>query len=110
VLKDVRVIAIDQQLVQGGNQAGANEPTSRTVTLEVTPEDAERVNVAARLGKLSLAVRPVDASPSPDTGTAHPVTWDTQVSQALTPAKGPDSPATTTVKVYNGNEQQEYKY
>jgi pilus assembly protein CpaB len=42
VLKDVRVIAVDQQLVQGA--AGANgEGGSKTVTLEVTPEDVERV-------------------------------------------------------------------
>jgi pilus assembly protein CpaB len=111
VLKDVRVIAIDQQLVQGGNQSGANEPASRTVTLEVTPEDAERVNVAARLGKLSLAVRPVDAAPSADPGNAHPVTWDNTVAMALTPAKSVDGPAATTVKVYEGTtNSQEYKY
>jgi pilus assembly protein CpaB len=110
VLKDVRVIAIDQQLVQGGSQTGANEPASRTVTLEVTPEDAERVNVAARLGKLSLAVRPVDAAPNPDSDTsAHPVTWDTTVSTALTPQKGPDAP-NTTVKVFSGGDATEYKY
>ncbi|HTZ71053.1 MAG TPA: Flp pilus assembly protein CpaB [Acetobacteraceae bacterium] len=50
VLKDVRVIAIDQQLVQGGNASSSADAASRTVTLEVTPRDAERVNVAARLG------------------------------------------------------------
>jgi pilus assembly protein CpaB len=110
VLKDVRVIAIDQQLVQGGNQAAGAEPASRTVTLEVTPEDAEKVNVAARLGKLSLAVRPVDAAPSADTGGAHPVTWDTSVSTALTPAKVTGENPSTTVKVYNGDNSTEYKY
>ena len=109
VLKDVRVIAIDQQLVQGGNQGGGAEPTSRTVTVEVTPDDAEKVNVAARLGKLSLAVRPVDAAPSADTGSSHPVTWDTAVSQALPTAKSTESP-TTTVKVFNGDNSQEYHY
>jgi len=110
VLKDVRVIAIDQQLVQGGNQSAGTEPASRTVTLEVTPEDAELVNVAARLGKLSLAVRPVDAAPSADTGSTHPVTWDTSVSSALTPVKSTGDTPSTTVKVYNGDNSTEYKY
>jgi pilus assembly protein CpaB len=31
----------------------------RTVTLEVTPEQAEKVNMAAELGKLSLTLRSV---------------------------------------------------
>jgi pilus assembly protein CpaB len=110
VLKDVRVIAIDQILIQGGNPTGGAEPTSRTVTLEVTPADAELVNVVSRLGKLSLAVRPVDAAPSTDAGTSHPVTWDTAVSSALTPQKGPENPTTTTVKVFSGSNEQDQKF
>ncbi|HTZ71320.1 MAG TPA: Flp pilus assembly protein CpaB [Acetobacteraceae bacterium] len=109
VLKDVRVIAIDQQLVQGGNQNGANDAGSRTVTLEVTPEDAERVNVAAKLGKLSLAVRPVDAAPSADTGNSHPVTWGSSVAQALAPQKSPEAP-NTTVRVYNGGTEEDHHF
>jgi pilus assembly protein CpaB len=110
VLKDVRVIAIDQILIQGGNPTGGAEPTSRTVTLEVTPADAELVNVVSRLGKLSLAVRPVDAAPSTDAGTSHPVTWDTAVSSALQPQKGPENPTTTTVKVFSGSNEQDQKF
>ena len=61
VLKDVRVIAVDQQMVQGGQATTANAGTAsqanRTVTLEASSFDAERVTTAARLGKLSLVVR-----------------------------------------------------
>ena len=46
VLHDVRVIAIDQQLVQGARPAPPTRKPARTVTLEVTP-DAGR----ARLGR-----------------------------------------------------------
>jgi pilus assembly protein CpaB len=107
VLKDVRVIAIDQQLVQGA--AGSNgEGGSRTVTLEVTPEDVERVAVVTKLGRLSLAVRPVDAAPS-DPGSAHPVTWSGDVSNAYAPAKGPDAP-TNTVHIYSGTSNQDYHF
>jgi len=107
VLKDVRVIAIDQQLVQGA--AGSNgEAGSRTVTLEVTPEDVERVAVVSKLGHLSLAVRPVDAAPS-DQGSAHPVTWAGDVSNAYSPSKSPD-PTSTVVHVNSGTSDKDYHF
>jgi pilus assembly protein CpaB len=56
VLSDARVIAIDQQIVQGQAPAGTVSPAIRTATLEVTAGQAERVLVAGRLGKLSLSV------------------------------------------------------
>ena len=56
LLSDVRVIAIDQQLTQGAT-AAATDQTVRTATLEVTPEQAERIAVATRLGHLSLDLR-----------------------------------------------------
>jgi pilus assembly protein CpaB len=109
VLKDVRVIAIDQQLVQGG-AASASEPSARTVTLEVTPEDVERVAVATKLGHLSLAVRPVDAAPGGnDSADSHPVTWAKDVSRAYTPIKGPDAPQ-QTVHIFSGTTEQEVHY
>src|SRR6195952_4931146 len=50
VLHNVRVIAIDQELMQGANAANAANPNaaaqSRTVPLEVTPANAERIAVA----------------------------------------------------------------
>ena len=53
VLADVRVVAIDQKT---DDQAGT--PTvARTVTFEVTPKQAEMVNVARRLGELTLSLR-----------------------------------------------------
>ncbi len=60
VLADVRVIAVDQQLIQGGQANGLLEgrtPSSRTITLEVTPQDASRIAVATRLGKLQVVLR-----------------------------------------------------
>jgi pilus assembly protein CpaB len=108
VLKDVRVIAIDQQLVQGA--AGANgEAGSRTVTLEVTPEDVERVAVVSKLGHLSLAVRPVDAAPS-DQGSAHPVTWASDVSNAYATPKQAEPNATPTLHIYSGTGEKEYHF
>jgi pilus assembly protein CpaB len=109
VLKDVRVIAIDRQLVQGGEQ-NANGEGTRTVTLEVTPEDVEKVAVAVSLGKLALAVRPVDAAVDTNSGAPHTVTTSHDVSNAYRQTKGPDSIATTTVKVYSGTAEEEHKF
>ncbi len=107
VLRDVRVIAIDQQLVQGAGAGG--EGGSRTVTLEVTPEEVEKVAVATHLGHLSLAVRPVDAAPS-DQNASHPVTYAKDVSNAYAPpAKTGDAPSTTMV-IHSGTSDREYHF
>jgi pilus assembly protein CpaB len=59
VITNIRVIAIDQQITQGGqaNSAVGQQRVARTVTLEVTPEAAERVAVAEQLGRLAVTVR-----------------------------------------------------
>ena len=58
VLHNVRIVAIDQEIVQG---SPANNPTAgkvtRTVSLQLAPEQVKRITVAEQLGKLSLAVR-----------------------------------------------------
>ncbi len=58
VLRDVRVIAVDQEIVQGAPAtSNVTGRLARTVTLQVTAEQAERLAVAERLGRLSLAMR-----------------------------------------------------
>lgn len=82
VLSDVRVIAIDQRLVQGASAStGSAKRMARTVTLEVTPEQAERVAVAAHLGPLSLIVRPSEAAHPP--ARHPPPVYSGEVSPAL---------------------------
>ncbi len=58
VLRNVRIIAIDQEIVQGGRGIAAviAKPV-QTVSLELTPEQVNRITVAKQLGKLSLSVR-----------------------------------------------------
>lgn len=53
VVRDVRVLAIDQRLDSKDGQA----VVARTVTLEVTPKQSEIVTLAAELGKLALSLR-----------------------------------------------------
>jgi pilus assembly protein CpaB len=82
VLSDVRVIAIDQQLIEGVAPDG-KEGKARTVTMEVTSAQAERVSVATRLGRLSLAVRSPDHAPVAMSAGPPKTTWASDVSPAL---------------------------
>lgn len=82
LLSGVQVIAIDQHLMQGAVGSGPDQGVAHTVTLEVTPTEAERVAVAARLGRLSLAVRAAQDEAGPARGPAG-TTWGGDVSPAL---------------------------
>jgi pilus assembly protein CpaB len=58
VLRNVRVIAIDQEIVQGGQSlTNALGKMAQTVSLELTADQVKKVTVAKQLGTLSLAVR-----------------------------------------------------
>jgi len=71
VLTNIRVIAVDQQIAQGAPSStpdagpGSSRRVASTVTLQVTPEQSERIAVAERLGRLTLTVRPIDAEEGP---------------------------------------------
>jgi pilus assembly protein CpaB len=53
VLRDVQVVAIDQRT----DDQNSTPIVARTVTFEVTPKQAEMVNVARRLGEMTLSLR-----------------------------------------------------
>jgi pilus assembly protein CpaB len=109
VLRDVRVIAIDQLLTQGaeGSSAGASRQV-RTVTLEVTPRQAEQVAVATRIGRIALVVRSatrpggeepgeMPAPPEPPT-----ITWAGDVSPALRGGAPVEPGAAATMRIFQG--------
>lgn len=99
VLADVRVIAIDQRLVEGSTPNDPSGKDARTVTLEVSSVQAERVAVATRLGHLSLAVRAADTGPSGASYEAG-TTWAGDVSPALASQRTHDAP--DIVRVFQG--------
>jgi pilus assembly protein CpaB len=88
IVESLRVLAVD---ALDAKPTGASNGVGRTVTLEVTPEQAERINVAAELGKLSLTLRSISgadgasATPTlePAEGTGVKPTWAGDVSPAL---------------------------
>lgn len=57
-IEDARILAVDQSLDNPENKA----ILAKTVTLEVTPKQAEEINVAKDLGKISLSLRSLSTS------------------------------------------------
>jgi pilus assembly protein CpaB len=81
VLSDVRVVAVDQSIAQGATGDNATGRVARTVTLEVTPQQAERAVVAERMGNVTLAIRAVDGVA--DTPDPRALVYGGDVSAAL---------------------------
>ena len=99
VLNDVRVVAVDQSIAQGAVASGDNATgrVARTVTLEVTPDQASRAAVADRLGKLTLAIRAMDGV----AGANARRVYGGDVSSALADGTAPTGPR---VRVIEGKE------
>jgi pilus assembly protein CpaB len=95
VVESLRVLAVD---APDAKPTGVSNSFGRTVTLEVTPEQAEKINVAAELGKLSLTLRSISGTdgvatvPTPGPAQASGVkpTWAGDVSPALGDAMPPN--------------------
>lgn len=71
VVQNVRIVAIDQDIVQAGPAGNAAAgKVARTVSLQLAPEQVKKVTVAGQLGKLTLAVRSaVDRQDTGDSDT-----------------------------------------
>lgn len=99
ILRDARVIGIDQEIVQGApsNTATAGK-LARTVTLELQPDQVVQVAEAQHLGKLSLAIRSaVEVAGTTENGIA----FNGDVSKAR---------AATTLTVYEGTKSTEFTF
>ncbi len=113
IMNSVRVIAVDQQLslaAPGSAATGGSEgKVARTVVLEVTPAQAERVAVAQRLGKIALTVCPIEPSELIES-KRFPIYGD-DVSVALSPPREQATgPHRATMRVFQGAEMQEVTF
>lgn len=88
VLSNVRVVAVDQRIAQGASGETAGQ-VARTVSIEVTPEEAERAVVAQRLGRLALTIRSADPAPK-GPGADSPTVFSGDVSPALASTQAPN--------------------
>lgn len=106
IAQNLRVLAIDAPDTTTAKPTLVQGPTSgsfgRTVTLEVTPEQAESVNVATELGKLSLTLRNIATASLPDTIKPK---WAGDVSPALfeAPQEKPTAITPKTMIVMRGS-------
>ena len=84
ILRDVRVLAIDQQIARGKDGPAM---LGKTATLEVSPKQAEILTTAGMMGQLSLVLRSIARAPAKAVAKipslADPFTADTEVSKAL---------------------------
>jgi pilus assembly protein CpaB len=66
ILKNIRVLAIDQTVEEKGGQKVV---IGKTATLELTPGQAESLTLAQKLGSISLALRSITDANSADNDT-----------------------------------------
>ena len=105
LLQNVRIIAIDQEIVQGG---GANNATAakvaQTVSLQLAPEQVKRMAVAKYLGTLSLAMRSaVELRDTVDSRTISSCDVSPEIARQNAIAG-----QSAAVVVYGGGKVQEY--
>ncbi|QOZ35171.1 Flp pilus assembly protein CpaB [Bradyrhizobium sp. CCBAU 53421] len=106
VLSNVRVIAIDQEIAQGGRPVSnaVVGKTAQTVSLELKPDQVKKVAVAKQLGTLSLVVRAAaEQWDKADTGATS--SCDVSPELARQSAVAGQS---TTVAIYTGSGVKQY--
>lgn len=101
-VEDIRVVAIDQMLSNPDNKA----VIAKTVTLEVMPRQAEMINVASKLGQISLSLRSFEDGVSDNGKGGQHVTRDSDVSRLLNSGGG----VQRKVNVTRGNETQQMEF
>ena len=106
ILQNIRVIAVDQSLTQQvkvpqGPQFSPEPRLPKTVTLELTKQQAETVFVALQLGRLQLSVRSIEevSGGAADHGEQQSPTWASDVSAALKDMpRAPLQPSTSSLE------------
>jgi len=105
VLRNVRIIAIDQEIVEGAsaNNAPAGKVT-HSVSLQLAPEQVKKIAVAKELGKLSLAIRAaVEQQNTADAGTIFGCEVSPEIARQTAIVR-----ESSTVVIYTGDKVKEY--
>lgn len=110
VLADVRVVAVDQSIAQGAvpspdNSAGR---VAHTVTLEVSPQQAERAALAERLGKVTLAIRAMDGVT--EVAGRRDSVYGSDISPALAALTTGSMPGSSRVRVIEGKDAHDVSF
>ena len=109
ILENVKIMAVDQSATDSSEVS-----VGRTITLEVTPEQGEKIALAANMGTLSLSLRKIgdDAIRLSSENQPQSVT-DLRISNVIQEIMNgsPDQyqkGADRTIKIYNGNQVQTF--
>ncbi len=105
VLGNVRVIAIDQEIVQGGRTVSSVAgKQAQTVSLELAPDQVKKITVAKQIGTLSLAVRAaVEQWDTADTGAMSSCDVSPEIARQNAIAG-----RTAAVVVHSGGQTKQY--
>ena len=93
LLQNVKVLGIDQD----ANEDKDKPSVAKAVTLEVTPQQAQKLALASQLGNLALMLRNITDAEAEQVKTVS--TRDLSVSEAIQPAAVADSPKKKPVKI-----------
>ena len=103
IVRDCRVLAVGSDvlalgrygsvsLTEAGQLRPVDRPAGSNYTLEVLPTDAERIAVAGQTGRLTLAMRPINA-PLGLEGERRPV----RLGEVMPAPEGPAAPVTVRI-------------
>ncbi len=104
MLENIRVIAVDQDIARTDTNAAAHAARiPRTVTLQLTPAEIDKLAVAQRLGRLSLAIRSIDD------GSGRIGDRGSTFAKDVTSVLG-DRPSGATVRVIQGDQHNDINF
>ena len=110
ILSDIRIVAVDKMLAQGEMPEDAQRKETRTLTVEVTSEEAQKLSIAMRLGRLGIALRAAvrDVPGSAGRRPAPTVTWSGDVAHSLDQSRQPEA---AVIRLYRGSEDgREFRF
>lgn len=112
VIENIRILAVDTNDVKAVDEAedGTKKKKKKTsrkaiVTLEVAPENAEKLVLADKMGDIGFALRPIGDQETPKHDSQ---TTDVGMSQVMTTLSNMNT-TSSSVRIYNGNQMQEVR-
>jgi pilus assembly protein CpaB len=106
LIEDVKVLAVDQL----SNERSEQPMVAKAVTLEVTTEQAQKITLAANIGKLSLVLRQAgETSPSMARRISEKELGLQEIPKEVPVAAAPAAVGTATVEIVRGNAGQKYE-
>lgn len=112
VIENIRILAVDTNDVKAVDEAedGSKKKKKKTsrnaiVTLEVAPENAEKLVLADKMGDIGFALRPIGDT---ETSKHDSQTTDVGMSQVMTTLSNMNT-TLSSVRIFNGNQVQEVR-